>query len=1018
MRRLAYSSLSSMVALAGLVTWWSGAELAHAQCVGGAPDGVVVDAEECDDGNSIIGDGCDAMCGTEDGYVCLRPPTFDATTEESYASGDTPDWTIAADGSSAFQDSNSSPTIVIGATDAKAQTYSFEVRVESGSDDDFVGFVIGFEPGDTTSSSADYLLVDWKGAAQSGAAEGLALSRIQGEPDQTPTTVDTDLWDHVGAVTELGRASSLGSTGWVTSTTYRFDITYRDDRLIVRVDGVEQFNVEPPMGETFPDGALGIYNFSQRGARYLALGSRASTCSDVDECSTGMAACGANAVCMNTEGSFVCSCAAGFTGDGATCTALTIDAPANGSVSRDSTPSFSGTGEAGLSIQVEVDSAVVCSATVDASGDWSCDAATAFMDGSYVAEVTNLDGMGMGRATTSFEIDTTTMVSVSGPAGTIGTARPDIEGTAEPGATVQVLVDSVLVGSVVVDASGRFVVSLSSDLEDGSHDIVMSVTDAAGNVAIARSSFVVDTALPTLILVTPADQTGTTDTTPLISGISDPGASVIVIVDSVMIGTATAAADGRWGLTGSSPLSLGMHTVRVESTDDAGNTASDSHQFTVGNAPEVEIVEPSSSMISDATPEIRGTAPMNASVEIVIDGTTVDTVDADASGDWSYTPTDALTDGLHVFEAVVTDSSGIRGADARSITVDTETFVSITMPAEGAVVGGPRPMITGSAEPGATVEVALDGNPVATATADAVTGDWVATPTSDIDAGAHRVTAVATDALGNTATTSQAFVIDDPTGDADGDGLSNEAERPDGVPIDSDGDGIPNFEDPDDDGDGIPTALERVEGQDTDTDGDGQPNYLDFDDDGDGRLTLVEVSEGQVMDTDLDSVPDHLDTDDDGDGVSTADETPGGVAVDTDRDGEPDYLDADDDGDMIPTARERADAEMFGEDVDDDGTPNYLDTNSDNDGRRDEDEGVVDSDGDGIPDYLDFDENAATAPEGSGLSGGALCAMRSGQTSHIPAALILIGMAVCVARRRRKRKGTPSARSARREIEA
>jgi hypothetical protein len=44
------------------------------------------------------------------------------------------------------------------------------------------------------------------------------------------------------------------------------------------------------------------------------------TCADVDECELGTAACAAGATCENTEGGFTCTCPAGYTGDGKTCT--------------------------------------------------------------------------------------------------------------------------------------------------------------------------------------------------------------------------------------------------------------------------------------------------------------------------------------------------------------------------------------------------------------------------------------------------------------------------------------------------------------------------------------------------------------------------------------------------------------------------------------------------------------------------------------------------------------------------
>ena len=45
---------------------------------------------------------------------------------------------------------------------------------------------------------------------------------------------------------------------------------------------------------------------------------------DIDECSLGSDSCDINAVCTNTVGSFECVCLPGFTGDGVTCSGLSL----------------------------------------------------------------------------------------------------------------------------------------------------------------------------------------------------------------------------------------------------------------------------------------------------------------------------------------------------------------------------------------------------------------------------------------------------------------------------------------------------------------------------------------------------------------------------------------------------------------------------------------------------------------------------------------------------------------------
>ncbi len=176
-------------------------------------------------------------------------------------------------------------------------------------------------------------------------------------------------------------------------------------------------------------------------------------------------------------------------------------------------------------------------------------------------------------------------------------------------------------------------------------------------------------------------------------------------------------------------------------------------------------------------------------------------------------------------------------------------------------------------------------------------------------------------------------VVDSPA-DADGDGL---ADVVDGTPWptpDTDGDGAFDFQDVDSDDDTVPDA---VEGFDGDGDGvpDTIPSGMDANGDGvdDARLG----SAPPLPDTDGDGMPNWRDPDDDGDGVFTRFEAPDpngdgdpSDARDTDANGVPDYLDPDDDGDGTPTLEEGADPNGDGDPADalnSDGVglPDYLD---------------------------------------------------------------------------------------------
>ena len=191
-------------------------------------------------------------------------------------------------------------------------------------------------------------------------------------------------------------------------------------------------------------------------------------------------------------------------------------------------------------------------------------------------------------------------------------------------------------------------------------------------------------------------------------------------------------------------------------------------------------------------------------------------------------------------------------------------------------------------------------------------------------------------------------------GDADGDGIPDYLDPDsdnDGIPDategrgDADKDGLPNFIDLDSDNDGIP---DRMEGS-ADFDRDGKRNFLDTDSDADG---IPDAQEG-VADADNDGNPNYLDLDADGDG--TSDKLEG--TRDSDNDGVMNFLDQDSDNDGIPDTEEGV------KDTDRDGIPNYRDDDSDNDGIPDKVEGTKDTDKDGKPDYIDTDSDEDGIPD-------------------------------------------------------
>jgi hypothetical protein len=96
--------------------------------------------------------------------------------------------------------------------------------------------------------------------------------------------------------------------------------------------------------------------------------------------------------------------------------------------------------------------------------------------------------------------------------------------------------------------------------------------------------------------------------------------------------------------------------------------------------------------------------------------------------------------------------------------------------------------------------------------------------------------------------------------------------------LDTDGDGIPDSQDPDDDNDGVPDDEDDFPTdptENTDTDGDGIGDNADDDDDGDDvpdNEDAFPLDPGESLDTDGDGIGNNADEDDDGDGVPDEDD--------------------------------------------------------------------------------------------------------------------------------------------------
>lgn len=173
----------------------------------------------------------------------------------------------------------------------------------------------------------------------------------------------------------------------------------------------------------------------------------------------------------------------------------------------------------------------------------------------------------------------------SGPAGDNLTnfSQVRINGTAALGSTVRLFDGTTEVGSATASGPGGAWSILTTALADGAHNLTATATDAANNTGPASTvlTVTVDTRapVPPVLQLSPPSDNGISNTDSIttlssltFTGFAEPGSTVGVFVDGVLLGTVTADGNSAWSFT-TPPLADGPHRIAATATDAAGNTS-------------------------------------------------------------------------------------------------------------------------------------------------------------------------------------------------------------------------------------------------------------------------------------------------------------------------------------------------------------------------------------------------------------------------------------------------------------
>ena len=353
------------------------------------------------------------------------------------------------------------------------------------------------------------------------------------------------------------------------------------------------------------------------------------------------------------------------------------------------------------------------------------------------------------------------------------TSDPSLSGSGDPNAAVHFTVDGTPVATTVTaDGTGHWTF-VPSGLADGSHTIVASETDAAGNVGISSAlNFVLDATPPALdyLLLSPTTQLsvggGVTINTNTFTAAgyardSEPSTQVQVFATPsgggtpILVGSRTVDASDNFSIATSS-LADGTYNFSVTATDIAGNVSTEVGPFgvTIDTIPPTVSITSTGGLTNQASQTVSGTvlsteAAPGATVTLYDNGAQIGTAPV-TNGSWS-TGITLAGDGSHGIVAKDTDAAGNTGSSTPLVfTLDT-VAPTVTISTSGGLTNQASQTISGTvlsteAAPGATVT--LYDNGVQIGAAPVTNGSWSTGITLAGD-GTHNIVAKDIDAAGN-----------------------------------------------------------------------------------------------------------------------------------------------------------------------------------------------------------------------------------------------------------------------------
>ena len=379
-----------------------------------------------------------------------------------------------------------------------------------------------------------------------------------------------------------------------------------------------------------------------------------------------------------------------------------------------------------------------------------------------------------------------------------------LEGTGAADSILEIFNGSELIGEVRVGKDGHWRFEPEESLQEGGH--VFTARVKGGSDTSNDFVLILDSIAPSRVIIEQIsdDLTGspikiaknghTADNTPLIEGKAEAYSMVAIYNGKTLIGTSFADANGKWSLSSFFTWPDGQYSITAQAIDHSGNAglSSTPYQFTINAAPipapvilqvfddvgDQQGAIGNNAQTDDQQPTLTGSAEPNARVEILDKGTRLGEALADASGKWSFTPTQPLGEGTHSFTARAISQTGkvSESSAAWNITIDVTAPSKPGTDGEGPglhEIGGSdgpienggttndnTPSFKGKGEPGDTIIIIDEksGEVIGETKVDE-NGNWELIPNPPLEDGEHEIVVIIQDPAGNQSEKSDPVII-------------------------------------------------------------------------------------------------------------------------------------------------------------------------------------------------------------------------------------------------------------------